>query len=188
MKYKPGAVLFCLAVALGSAHADDPTLVDVHVNRNGDDYLASGRIDGALTPELLEEIAAGIETTIMYRLQVHRRRRGLPDQAIVKSKIRNTVRRDALTRQYSLVRRVDDEVQDTKVTDEEPVMKEFMTVLDSVPIVRAVDLRPGEEYYLKAKANIGLVWRFYLIPWPLDTEWVRVGLGVVESRASEIQP
>jgi hypothetical protein len=188
MKHKPGVVLFCLAVALGSAHASDPALVDVQVVRDGEEYLASGRVEQALTPELLEEISAGIETTISYRLEVLRRRRGLPDQTIVKWKLRHTVRKDALTRQYSLVRWVDGEVQETRVTDEESAMQEFMTVLDSVPIARAEDLPPGEEYYLKAKANIGLVWRFYLIPWPLATDWVRVELDTPESQASEPNP
>jgi len=53
-------------------------------------------------------------------------------------------------------------------------MREFMTVLHGVPLIKTVALKPGEEYYLKAKSNLGLVWRFYVIPWPMDTAWERV--------------
>ncbi len=174
---KLGATALSLSLALAPVFADGPALVNVRVERNGEHYLASGSLEGALTPDLLEEVAAGLETTIQYRLQVHRRRRGLPDQAIAKHRIVCAVRRDALTRQYALTRRVDDEVEETRVTENEAEMRAFMTSLRAVPVARSADLAPGEEYYLKVKANLGLMWRFYLIPWPLDTDWVRVGLN-----------
>jgi len=46
--------------------------------------------------------------------------------------------------------------------------------------VRADALVAGEQYYLKAKSEIGLIWRFYLIPWFLDTAWARVSLENAE--------
>ena len=181
MKTWPGAVAFCLIFALAPAFADDPVLVDVRVERNGEHLLASGRLEGGLTPKLLEEISAGIETTILYRLHLHRRRDGLPDPAFAKLKVFCTVRRDALTRQYTLTRRIDDEVDETRVTEDEAEMHSFITSLEAVPIARHGDLSADGEYYLKAKARVGMMWRWYLLPWPLDTAWVRVGLGSTES-------
>ncbi|MFQ5877512.1 MAG: DUF4390 domain-containing protein [Acidobacteriota bacterium] len=166
-----------LAAVSGSALADGPTLEDVRAVRDGDTIRAFARLQGGLTPKILDEIAAGLETTIGYRLHLYRRRPGLPDQALIKDRIRHTVRRDALTREYSLTRRVNGEVQQTRVTSDEREMREFMTVLDGVPLGGADLLSSGQDYYLKAKAELGLVWRFYLIPWPLDTAWVRVPIG-----------
>ena len=181
-------VLGGLAVAASAALAGPPTLTDLSIARDGENYVASCRLERGLTPQLLEEIDAGLETTIEYRLQLYRRRAGLPNQLIAKRRVRCTVRHDALRRQYTLVRRIDEEIEDTRVTSDLEAMREFMTTLKDVPIVRAEDLAPGLEYYLKAKSNIGLVWRFYLIPWPLDTAWVRVPLGTPNGSSRDQRP
>lgn len=168
------AAAACLAAALSPIRAETPTLQDLAVVVEGEHYVASCRLNGGLTPEILEEIDAGLETTIGYRLQCLRTRHGLPDETILKRRIRCTVRYDALTKQYTLTRRVDGEVQDTRVTPDAQVMRSFLTALHRIPLVGVADLVPDQEYYLRAKSDIGLVWRFYLIPWTLDTDWVRV--------------
>jgi len=181
MKLWPVAVAFCLVFALAPAFADDPALVDLRVERKGEQVLVSGRLEGGLSPKLIEEVSAGIETTIVYRLHLHLRRGGLPDPAVTKMKVFCTVRRDALTRQYTLTRRIDEEVDETRVTEDEAEMRTFITSMDAVPIARHDDLSEDGEYYLKAKARVGMMWRWYLLPWPLDTDWVRVGLDSPQS-------
>jgi len=177
-----------VAATLSGARADGPVLRDVSATTHGEACLVSCSLDGALTTERLEEIAAGLETTIGYRLQLFRRRPGLPDEAIVRKRILCTVRYDALTRQYTLTRSIDDETDTSRVTPDEAAMRDFLTRLDRLPLLPAVDLKPGEEYYLKARADIGLMWRFYLIPWPLDTPWVRVPLTPPGGGPDERQP
>jgi hypothetical protein len=165
-----------------------PTLTDVAVGREGESHVVSCRLLGGLTPERLEEIDAGIETTIGYRLQVFHRRAGLPDPVIAKRRVECSVRHDALTRQYTLTRRIEGELQESKVTADAEVMRDFMTTLRRVPVVRIDELVPGEEYYVKAKSDIGLMWRFYLIPWPVDTAWERVPLVTMEKESRGPRP
>lgn len=188
MKLRLAMVVSSLCIAAGTAFADDPVLQDLRVVRDGGGYLAFARLEGALSPKLLEEIAAGLETTIGYRLNVYRRRPGLPDQAIAKERIEHIVQRDALTREYSLTRRLNDEVQETRVATDESEMREFMTILDGFPLIDASALSAEGEFYLKAKAEIGFIWRFYLIPWPLDTDWVRVPIDIAGESESAEQP
>ncbi len=185
MKLWPSAAAFCLVFTMAPAFADDPVLVDVRVEQNGEQFLVSGRLEGGLSPKLIEEVSAGIETTILYRLHLHLRRDGLPDPAITKMKVFCTVRRDALTRQYTLTRRIDEEVDVTRVTGDEAEMRAFITSLDAVPIARQDELSADGEYYLKAKARVGMMWRWYMLPWPLDTDWVRVGLEPTQSGAGD---
>ncbi len=184
------ALLVALGTVLVAARVAEaaPTLTNVAVGREGENHVVSCRLLGGLTPERLEEIDAGIETTIGYRLQVYHRRAGLPDQAIAKRRVECTVRHDALTRQYTLTRRIEGELQESKATADAEVMRDFMTTLRRVPVVRADELVPGEEYYLKAKSDIGLMWRFYLIPWPVDTAWERVPLVAVEKESRGPRP
>jgi len=178
----------CLALAWSPVLAGSPALVDVKVTVDAESYLASCRLDSGLTPEILEEIDAGLETTIGYRFQLLRRRVALPDETIARHRVKCTVRHDALTRQYTLTRRIDGEVQDTRVAGDAQAMRDFLTVIDRVPLARRSDLAPGQTYYLRAKSDIAFIWRFYLIPWPLDTVWVRVPIDLRGDTIVEPKP
>lgn len=180
MKASFGLLTVCLITGLNAAPAiAGPALTHLTAERHGETYVASCRLEGGLTPEVEEEIAAGLPWTIEFRLNLYRRRPVLPDQLVLKHRIECTVRYDTLTQQYTLTRGVDGELQETRVTDDVAAMREFMTALAGVPLVRADSLDPGGEYYLKAKSGLGgLVFRFYLIPWPNDTGWERVPVAL----------
>ena len=189
MKASLPAVAFWLISGLSAAPVfGGPVLTHLAAESDGDSYRASCRLEGGLTPDVEEEIAAGLATTIEYRLHVYRRRPAFFDQVLVKRRVQCTVRYDTLTQQYTLTRRVDDDLQETKVTDDPAVMHEFMTSLKAVPLVKTSALRPGEQYYLKAKSSLGLVWHFYVIPWPMDTDWERVPLGPEGANSLATQP
>ncbi|HZM71379.1 MAG TPA: DUF4390 domain-containing protein [Candidatus Cryosericum sp.] len=179
------AAAVVLASAASQAVAGSPSLNGLAVSRQGDDLLASCQLVDGLSASMLEEIEAGIETTLDYRLQLYRRRSGLPDDSVARRLVVCSVRHDALTRQYTLTRRVDGELVETRVTPEAAEMRAFLTTLKNVPIARAPDLISGEEYYLRARCDLGLVWRFYLIPWRLDTGWARVDLAPATEKAVE---
>lgn len=179
MKASYGLPTICLISGLCAAPAiAGPALTHLTAQRHGETYVASCRLEGGLTPEVEEEVAAGLPRTTEFRLHVYRRRPAFLDQLVLKRRIECTVLYDTLTQQYTLTRRVDGELQETQVTDAAAAMRAFMTALDGVPLVRADSLDPGEEYYLKVKSGLGgLIFRFYLIPWPNDTGWERVAIG-----------
>ena len=187
MKYI--AIAFAVVLAAGAPPSlGAPVLTDLEISLDGEMYVASARLIDGLTTEILEEIDSGLETTIGYRLRVHRRRPGLPDPTIAKHRVLCTVRRDALTRQYTLTRRIDGNLQETKVSTDPGEMREFMTRLLGLPVVPAELLENGEAYYLKARSDLGLVWRFYLIPWRQRTPWSEVPVAVREGHGDDAAP
>lgn len=188
MKSRIVLAVACLAGGLNGVRAAPPSLADLKVERSGETYVASLRLEDGLTSAIREEIAAGLQTSIAYRLHVYRRRPGLPDQLLQKRRVECAVRYDALTRQYTLTRRIDGELLETRVTGDVAAMRDFLTSLHDVPLLKSGDLDSGQEYYLKAKSDIGLVWRFYLIPWPLNTDWLRVPIVTPEGRAFAPHP
>ncbi len=189
MKAGLGVLTVCLISGLSAAPAlGSPAITHLTADRNGGIYQASCRLEGALTPDVEEEISAGLPTSIEYRLNLYRRRTAFFDQLVLKRRIECTARYDTLTKQYTLTRRLDGELQDTRVTDDAAVMRGFMTELHGAPLVKADDLHPGEEYYLKAKSNLGLVWRFYLIPWPKETDWVRAEIAPRGGKSVATEP
>ena len=189
MKASLGLFTVCVISGLSVAPVlGSPAITHLTAERNGETYRASCRLEGALTPGVEEEIAAGLPTSIEYRLNLYRRRTAFFDQLVLKRRIECTVRYDTLTKQYTLTRRLDGELQETRVTDDAAAMRKFMTELHAVPLVGAKDLQPDEDYYLKAKSNLGLVWRFYLIPWPMDTAWERVELAPPGGQSVATEP
>lgn len=167
-------VLTAVWWAATSALIAEPAAIDdLQVDLDGEVYVASARLQGGLTAERIEEIEAGLEITIAYRMNVYRERPGLPNPSVSKLRIECTVQHDALTRQFTLTRRIDGELQEKKVTPDAGQMRRFMTMLERVPVATAEELLPGETYFLKARADLGLVWRFYMIPWRDRTPWVQ---------------
>ena len=165
-----------------------PALTHLTAALDGDTYQASCLLEGGLTPEVEEEIAAGLPTTIEYRLHVYRHRSAFFDQLVLKRRVECTVRYDTLTQQYTLTRRLDDDLQETRVTADPAAMREFMTSLHGVPLIKMVTLNSDDEYYLKAKSNLGLIWRFYVIPWPMDTDWERVAIPPLGGKSAATGP
>ncbi|MGH9749872.1 MAG: DUF4390 domain-containing protein [Candidatus Polarisedimenticolia bacterium] len=177
MKSSRAIVILVSCLAVAREASADPVLVELGTRLEEGQVLASVRLEGALTPALAEEIGAGLETTVEYRLHLYRRRSGFLDALVARRQVACTVRHDTLTRQFTLVRRVDGEIAETRVTDDEADMRAFLTGLRDLPVAGTAVLEPGRSYYLKAKSNLGLVWRFYLIPWSLDTPWIRAEIG-----------
>jgi len=166
----------------------EPAVIDtLNVDLDGEVYVASAHLKDALTAERIEEIDAGLEITISYRLNVYRQRSGLPNPSISKVRIECTVQHDALTRQYTLTRRIDGELQEKKVTPDEGQMRDFMTVLERLPVATAEEIVPGESYYIKARADLGLVWRFYMIPWRDRTPWIEVPIEMRDAGGREVR-
>ena len=168
----PAAALLVLVAAIHPAAAE-PTLADLAPGYSDDTLVLSVRLLDGLTPDHLDGIESGIETTVEYRVQAYLRRAGMPDDLIVRRRIECVVRRDALARQYLLTRRIDGELVERRVTGDHGEMTDFLTRLTAVPVARRDELPASDDLYLRARCDLGLTWRFYLIPWSLTTGWVK---------------
>ena len=151
-----------------------PALERLQAEAKGGSVLVSLEIREALDPPRLEEIESGIESVVRYRIRLLRRRAGLlADEEMADVEVEASVRRDALSRQYTLTRRVDGDTLEKRMTADPEEMKRFLTTLDRVAVAPADLLATGQQYEVRARADLGLVWRFYLIPWPASTGWER---------------
>jgi hypothetical protein len=168
----PAAALLVLSAAFRPAAAE-PALADLTSEFRDGALVFSVRLVDGLSPDHLAGIESGIETTVEYRVQAYQRRAGMPDDLIVRRRIECVVHRDALTRQYQLTRRVDGELVERRVTADAGEMTDFLTRLAAVPVARRDEIPPGVDRYLRVRSDLGLIWRFYLIPWPLTTGWVK---------------
>ena len=176
------AALLVLPAAFRPAAAE-PELADLEpAFRDGALVLSVRLVDG-LSPDHLAGIESGIETTVEYRVQAYRRRGGLPDDSILRRRIECVVHRDALARQYLLTRRIDGELVERRVTADSAEMTDFLTRLAAVPVARRDEIPAEGEVYLRARCDLGLTWRFYLIPWPLTTGWMKAPIPAAPAAA-----
>lgn len=170
-RWMPALILS--AAAAWPCAAGEPALADLSTGYRGESLTASLRLVDGLSAERLEEIESGIETVLEYRIQVTRRRTGLPDEVLSRKRVECIVRRDALARHYVLTRRVDGELVERHVATESEAMLSFLTRIDELPLARVADLPGGVAMEVRARCDLGLQWRFYLIPWRTTTGWAR---------------
>ena len=143
------------------------------------DLYATLAVTGAFDGELREQIATGLPVTFSYFLEVARRRALWFDKVLVHKTVTTTVTLDTLTRQYSLTRRVNDEVTETSVAVDEAEMMRWMTRLDHVRLADPSALEGVEDgsLYVRVKSRFQRKFILYFIPWEVETGWERVRLS-----------
>jgi hypothetical protein len=159
-----------------AAEAPRPCIAALTMDRVDGQYVASFRLDSAFDAEILGKIASGLETVFDYRLEVIRRRRFWIDERTVQRRILASTRYDSLSRQYSLLLKVDGEVEKSSTTDKPEEMRRWMTEIQGVVLGPVSGFTPPEEYTVRAKSDLQPRFVLLFIPWDRDTTWTRVPL------------
>ncbi|HEV8375101.1 MAG TPA: DUF4390 domain-containing protein [Candidatus Polarisedimenticolia bacterium] len=177
----PGLVLLLLCTSApradeGSAEAsgDSPRIADLSSEIRGGVLLVSFRLVGALDPETRARIAAGLETTFDYRIEVLRRRRFWADARVRQYQLLTSVKYDSLARRYDLGLKMDGEVEKSSTTDRAEDMERWLTSIKEISLGPVADLLPPEEFSVRVKADFPPRFVFLFIPWDRDTAWVRI--------------
>jgi hypothetical protein len=77
----------------------------------------------------------------------------------------SSVEYDNLTRRYSLTRTIDGKVVDMRVAEDERAVRNWLTVLQRLPLFRTTMLEGNREYYVTVRAtarpsNGSILWPF----------------------------
>ena len=170
----PLAALPALGAASGASISALTTDATEH------DLYASFGVRDAFSDDLRERVAAGLPVAFTYYLEVARRRPLWFDKTLVRKTITTTVTYDTLTHQYSLSKKVNDEVTETSVAVHEGDMIRWMTQLDRVRLADPTILEGVEDNSLYVRVKSRLQNRFVLlfIPWDIETGWEKVMLSL----------
>lgn len=122
-------------------------------------------LSDGFTPDVRAAIRSGLRTTFTYTVEL---RLDVPvwvDRLISTATVANSVDYDNLTRQYSVVRTVDGRTDETLSTDDEGVVRRWLTSLDRLPLFRTSLLEPNRDYYVRIRAsarpsNGSILWPF----------------------------
>ena len=146
-------VLSCvLALAIAAAaavtlHADETLRVTPLVR--DDKVLVSFELNDGLTDDVRAAIDSGLRTTFTYTVELRMEVPLWVDRTIDSVVVTTSDQFDNLTRRHSLVRTLDGRVEDALVTEDQAVVKRFMTTLERSGLFRTSKLEPNREYYIR---------------------------------------
>ncbi len=118
---------------------------------NGSRVLVSFELHDAYNDEVKEAIASGLRTTFSYRLEL--RTPAWIDRTVGTTIVSTTDQYDNLTRRHTLTRAVDGRVEDVLVTDDDAVVKTWLTKWNRVPVADTSKLDPTRDYYVRVTTH-----------------------------------
>ena len=160
--------VFALLAIVSPEGADNRALNVTPIAREGQ-VLVSFELSDGITPEVKDAIHSGLPTTFSYQIDVSRGTSGWFDRTLASVTVAATVRFDNLTRRYHLSRTLDGRVGDTKPTEDQELMRRWMTRFEQVPVVATAALETNGEYAVRVRAQARPHNTLFVWPWDRGT-------------------
>jgi Domain of unknown function (DUF4390) len=138
-------------MVLTIAHAAEslritPVVRDKHV-------LVSFELADAYTDAVRQAIASGLRTTFTYQLELRTSASIWMDRTIATAVATASDHFDNLTRRHTLTRTVDGRVEDVLVSDDEKIVRLWLTTWNRLPLCETSKLDPTRDYYVRINAR-----------------------------------
>jgi hypothetical protein len=118
-----------------------------------DRVVVSVELADGYTDEVKQAIASGLRTTFTYTIDLRMLVPGWVDRTVATSTVSLSDQYDNLTRRHTLQRVIDGRIDDTIVTDDDVAVRQWLTTLTRLPIVRTTRLDPSRDYYVRISAQ-----------------------------------
>ena len=107
----------------------------------------------AYTDEIRDTISSGLRTTFTYDLQLRMLVGGWVDRTVATAVVTVSDQYDNLTRRHTLSRVVDGRTDESVVTEDEAVVRQWLTALSRLPLCETTKLERNREYYVRVTAR-----------------------------------
>ena len=114
---------------------------------NDNNVVVSFELNDAYTDAVREAIASGLRTTFTYELEL--RTPAWIDRTVGTTVVATTDRYDNLTRRHTLTRTIDGRVEGVLVTEDDAVVKSWLTKWTRVPVADTARLDAARDYYVR---------------------------------------
>jgi len=112
-----------------------------------DRVVVSFELNDAYTDAVREVIAGGLRTTFTYELEL--RTPAWIDRTVGRTVVATADQYDNLTRRHTLTRSVDGRIEEVLVTEDDAVVKSWLTKWTRVPVADTAALDPARDYYVR---------------------------------------
>lgn len=130
-----------------------------------DSVLVSFELTDGYTPAVKDAVHSGLKTTFTYEIELRQHVPAWVDRTIQTSVVTNSVQYDNLTRRAKLTRTVDGQVESNDETEDEAVIRQWMTTFQRMPLFKTAELETNREYYVRVKATARPANGSMLWPW-----------------------
>lgn len=162
----PIAFLFC---NLFSAE-----ISNISVTFKEDDMILSFKADEVFVKDVESRIKSGLEVVFRYEICIKKPRKFLSDPVLLKKVLTTHVQYDPFKNQYKLMKKIDDKLVETKMTDSEKEMRLWMTSFSNLRFLLLSVLKKGSKYYIAIKGDFLSSSFFFLIPTGVKTDWKKL--------------
>ena len=156
-------VAACASIGIVRATDAAPDVTVTPIARDGRVVVSFDLNDG-FTPEVRDAIQSGLSTTFSYDVDL-RRDSALFDRTVASVTITAIVRFDNLTRRYQMSRAVDGRVEDVRPTEDQNVVRAWMTHFERIPLSTTAALETNGEYYVRVRAHTRPHNAWFVWPW-----------------------
>jgi len=158
-----GVVTFALALsAVTAVFAEGVRIIPLV---RDDAVLVSFELTDGYTPEVKDAVHSGLKTTFTYTVELRQDVPAWVDRTIATSVITNSVQYDNLTRRATLTRTLDGHVDSVETTEDEAVIRQWMTTFQKMPLFKTGELEQNREYYVRVRATARPTNGSMLWPW-----------------------
>ena len=131
--------------------------------------LVTFELADGFSEDVRAAILSGLKTTFTYTVDMRLHVPVWADRTISSTVVTTSVEYDNLTRRHTIVRMIDGRMEQSQVTDDEVVVKQWMTAFKQLPLFRTALLLPNRDYYVRVSAvarptNGSILW-----PWGSGT-------------------
>jgi hypothetical protein len=156
---------FAFLAGAGSAFAQAAESLHIVPLVRDDRVLVSFNLQDGFTDDVRAAIKSGLKTTFTYDVELRLDVPGWVDRTIGSAVVGITVEYDNLTRRYMVSRVIDGKVDESKVTEDERIVRDYLTSVVRLPLFKTWQLEPNREYYVRVRAtarpsNGSILWPF----------------------------
>ncbi len=141
-----GLLLGCVTLWMGVvAAAGDDRIRVTPLARDGQVHVSFEVLD-AFSDDTRDAMRSGLVTTFTYDVELRRPTPMWFDRLVAAARVTATVKFDNLTRRYHLSVMHDGRVEESRVTDDERVVRAALTSFSRLPLFSTASLEASSEY------------------------------------------
>lgn len=118
-----------------------------------DTVLVSFELADAYNDEVREAISSGLRTTFTYDVELRMHVAGWVDRTVATSVVSTSDQFDNLTRRHSLTRTIDGRIAEAVITEDDLVVRKWLTTLTQMPLCQTTKLDASRDYYVRISAR-----------------------------------
>jgi hypothetical protein len=143
---------FALLLAVGTVARAAESMRIVPITSD-DSVVVSIELSDAYNDDIRQAIASGLRTQFTYDIELRMVVPAWVDRTIATAIVNISDQYDNLTRRHTLSRLVDGRVQETTTTDDDAVVRQWLTTLTRLPLCETSKLDPNRDYYVRISAR-----------------------------------